>query len=71
MFLNKLGFYGEELLALCPTYKLEDHPLSAVRNCLFSIFTATLQISGDHLFHLQPEDKLCCGDRDQHNMVSL
>jgi hypothetical protein len=33
---------GEELLAPCPTPKLEDHPLSAARNCLFSIFTAAL-----------------------------
>jgi hypothetical protein len=25
-----------------PTPKLEDHPLSAVRDCLFNIFTASL-----------------------------
>jgi hypothetical protein len=31
-FRNKLIFYGEELLAPCPTLKLEDHPLSAVRD---------------------------------------
>jgi hypothetical protein len=36
-------FYGE-LLAPRPTPKLEDHPLSAVRDCLFNIFTATLHI---------------------------
>jgi len=35
-------FCGEELLAPRPTTKLEDHPLSAVRDCLFSVFTATL-----------------------------
>jgi len=34
------------LLAPCPTHKLEDHPLSAVCDCLFSIFTATLHIGG-------------------------
>jgi hypothetical protein len=39
---NKLIFYGEELLAPRPTPKLEDHPLSAVRVCLFNIFAATL-----------------------------
>jgi hypothetical protein len=50
-FHNKLVFSGDRLLA--PT--LEDHPLSAVRDCLFSIFTATL--------HLQPEDVPCCGDK--------
>jgi hypothetical protein len=38
-------FYGE-LLAPRPTPKLEDHPLSAVRDCLFNIFTATLHIGG-------------------------
>jgi hypothetical protein len=29
------------LLAPCPTPKIEDHPLSAVHNCFFNIFTAT------------------------------
>jgi hypothetical protein len=41
-FRNKLIFYGEELLAPCPTPKLEDRHLSAVRDWLFNIFTATL-----------------------------
>jgi hypothetical protein len=34
-------FYGGGLLAPRPTPKLEDHPLSAVRDCLFSIFAST------------------------------
>ena len=51
-----LIFYGEELLARRPTPKLEDHPLSAVRDCLFNTFAATL--------HPQPEDAPCRGDRD-------
>ena len=38
--------YGEELLAPRPTPKLEDHPLSAVRDCLVNIFAATLHIGG-------------------------
>jgi hypothetical protein len=38
-----LLFYGEEL-AQRPAHKLEDHTLSAVRYCLFNIFTATLRI---------------------------
>ena len=29
-FRNKGRFYGKELLAPCPTPKMEDHPLSAV-----------------------------------------
>jgi hypothetical protein len=37
-------FYGEELLALRPTPKLEDHPLSAVRDCVFNVFATTLQL---------------------------
>ena len=35
---NKANFYGEDLLAPRPTPKLEDHPLSGVRDCLFNIF---------------------------------
>ena len=43
---NMIRFYGEGLLAPLPTPKLEDHPLSAVRDCLFNIFAATLHIGG-------------------------
>jgi hypothetical protein len=57
-FRNKLIFYGEELLAPHPTPKLEDHPLSAVRDCLFNIFAA-----GGRLLHPQPEDTPCHGDK--------
>ena len=39
-------FHGEELLAPRPTPKLEGHPLSAVRDCFFSIFVVTLHIGG-------------------------
>ena len=34
------------LLAPRPTPQLEDHPLSAVRDCLFNLFVATLHIGG-------------------------
>ena len=43
-YLNKASFYGEELLAPHPTSTLEDHTLSAVSDCLFNTFTATLHI---------------------------
>jgi len=44
-FRNKLFFlYGEEFLSPCPTPKVKDHPLSPVRDCLFSIFAAVLHI---------------------------
>ena len=41
-----LFFYREGLLAPRPTTKLEDHPSSAVRGCLFNLFPATLLIGG-------------------------
>jgi len=41
-----IRFYGEQLSAPRPTPKLEDHPLSAARDCLFNIFAATLHIGG-------------------------
>jgi hypothetical protein len=63
-------FYGEELLAPHPTPKLEDNPLSAVRDCLFNVFAATLHIQRPFL-HLQPEDAPCCGDRDPLILVGV
>jgi hypothetical protein len=45
-FRIKIRFHGEELLASRPYTKLEDNPLSDVRDCLFNIFAATLQIGG-------------------------
>jgi hypothetical protein len=53
-------FYGEELLAPRPTPKLEDHPLSAVHDC---IFAATLHIRRTFL-HPQPKGAPCRGVRD-------
>jgi hypothetical protein len=35
---NKLIFHGEELLAPRPTPKLEDQPLSAVRDCIYPAY---------------------------------
>ena len=55
--------YGEELLAPRPIPKLEDYPLSAVRDCLFSIFAAILHIWCPFL-DPRPEDAPCLGDRD-------
>jgi hypothetical protein len=63
VFHNMVIFYGEELLAPRPTPKLENHPLSAVRDCLFKVFAATLHIWRPFL-HPQPEDAPCRGDRD-------
>jgi hypothetical protein len=63
VFRNMEIFYGEELLAPRPTPKLEGHPLSAVRDCLFNVFAATLHIHRPFL-HPQPEDAPCRRDRD-------
>jgi len=41
-----MRFYDEELLTPRPTPKLEDHLLSAVRDCLFNIFAPVLHIAG-------------------------
>jgi hypothetical protein len=45
-FVTGYVLYGEQLLAPRPTPKLEDHPLSAVRDCLFDVFAAALLIGG-------------------------
>jgi hypothetical protein len=50
MFRKKVSFYGAELTSPRPTPKLEDHPLSVVRNCLFNIFAATLHTGGRSSF---------------------
>ena len=41
-----MSFHGEAFLAPRPNPKLEDHPSSAVRDCLFNLFAATLHIRG-------------------------
>jgi len=45
-FRNRASFYGEELATLRQSLKLVHHALSAVRDCLFNIFGATLHIGG-------------------------
>jgi hypothetical protein len=49
------------LLPPRPTPKLEDHPLSTVRDCLFKIFATTLH-NWRPFLHPQPEDAPCRGD---------
>jgi hypothetical protein len=61
-------FYGEEFLAPCPTSKLEDYPLSVVRDCLFNVFAATLH-NWRWFLHPQHEDAPCRGDSDQLDTV--
>ena len=51
MFRSKASFYGQVLSTPHPTSRLEDHPLSAVHDSLFNIFTATLYIGGHSSIH--------------------
>jgi hypothetical protein len=69
-FVRYLSFYGEELLVPRPTPKLEDHPLSSVRDCLFNIFADTLHIWTSFL-HPQPEDSRCLGDWTHASCVGV
>ena len=61
MFRNKIRFYGEELSAARPTPKLEDRPLSALRDCLIDIFATTFHIGGRSSI---------CNLRTRHAMVT-
>jgi hypothetical protein len=54
-------FYGVE--------ELEDQPLSAVRECLFNMFLATVPIRRPFL-HPQPCDAPCRGDRVPCNVAT-
>jgi len=46
MFRDMIRFYGEDLIASHLNLKLKEHPLSAVCDCLFNIFAATLHNGG-------------------------
>jgi len=46
MFREYASCYGEKFSAPRPTAKLKYHPLSAVRDCLFNIFVATVHVGG-------------------------
>jgi hypothetical protein len=45
-FVRRIRFHGDELLAPRPTPKLENHPLSAVRDA-YSVYTQLPSISED------------------------
>ena len=64
MFRNNANFCGEELIVCRTTPKLEDHSLSAVRDCLFNTFAATLHIGG-RFFTRSMKDAQRRGERDR------
>jgi hypothetical protein len=57
-FVTLISFYGEELLEPRLTPNPKYHLLSALRDCLFSIFAGDLRIWRPFL-HLLPEDAPC------------
>jgi hypothetical protein len=67
---NKVYFHCEELLAPRPT--LKDHPLLALRDCLFNIFAAA-SVPGSRLLHLQTWGRvmLWWQGRTEHNQFCL
>jgi hypothetical protein len=67
LFRNIIIFYGEEMLAPRSNSKLEPHPLSAVRDCLFNVFADTLH-NWRPFVHPKPEDAPCRGNRDPLNL---
>jgi hypothetical protein len=65
-------FYGEELLAPRPTPKLEGHPLSAVRDCLFNIFAANLHTGGrSSIRNLKTRHALMTGTKLSRHLVTF
>jgi hypothetical protein len=66
-FVTKINFYTKELLAPRSTPKLEDQTLSAVRECLFNIFAATLHIGGcSSIRNLRTRHAMATGTHLQH-----
>jgi hypothetical protein len=60
MFRNGVESLRPGVVSILPNLpKLEDHPLLAVRYCLFNIFAATVYIWRPFV-HLQLEDSLWC-----------
>ena len=64
--------YGEELLVLCPTPKLEDQPLSPVLDCLFKTFAATLHIGGrSSIRNMRTRHAVATGNHLSWQLLSL
>ena len=69
---NKISFYDEELLATPSALKLEDHLLSAVRDCLFNLFAATLHIGGrSSIRNLRTRRAVVTGNHLSHGEIEI
>ena len=54
------------------TPKLEDHPSSAVRDCLFSLFAATLHIGGrSSIRNLRTRHAVVTGTYLSHGIITV
>ena len=69
MFRNIVSFNGGESLEPRPSTKLEDYPLSAVRDYLFNIFAGDLPIWKPFL-QVETGDASFCGDRRLDNTAN-
>jgi hypothetical protein len=47
VYRNEKNVYGEGLLAPLPSFKLENYSFSALLDCLYNIFPATLHIGSN------------------------
>jgi hypothetical protein len=71
MFCKMTISYGKNLLASCPTPKLEDHTSMAVCDGLFNIFAATLHIGGGSIHNQRMRHAMVTGSYLSHrNNVS-
>jgi len=68
IFCNNLIFMVTSTLASRPITKLQDYPLSTIRDCLFSTFAVTLHTWRPYP---QPGDAPCRGDKDSPNKGGL
>jgi hypothetical protein len=68
---KKIRFHSEKLLPPRPTPKLEDRPLSAVRECLLNIFAATIHMGGrSSIRNLRTRHAVVTGTHLQHGSLN-
>jgi hypothetical protein len=66
-----MDFHGEAFLTPRPAPKLEDDPLSAVRDCLFNLFAATLHIGGpSSIRNLRTHHPVVTGPHLSHGVLN-
>jgi hypothetical protein len=66
----KAGFYGEELVALCPSPKLEDHPVIGCPRLLIQ-YASNNSPYLKSISSVKAEDALCRCDRGPHSTTTF